>query len=168
MELKERLKNGLIHSRWFVDKLLTEITTDEDWLKTPVVGSNHTMWIIGHLAICDNFFIARVNPEKSIPNDDFIRLFGKGSQPTYNVSDYPPKEKVLEYFNERRSAFLDLLEECSDEDFDRATPEGSPAFMPNVGAVFQMSVWHESLHTGQLTLIHRMLGQKPVADRPKN
>jgi hypothetical protein len=58
---------------------------------------------------------------------------------------------------------LRLLDSLSDEDFSRPTPEGAPEFLPDVGSVFEMAVWHEGLHSGQLSVVRRILGHKPLA-----
>lgn len=165
MDLKARLAKALLHTRWFTDKLLSEIPPGESWVQVPVAGSNHALWIAGHLGLATNAFIGFVDEAKKVQRDDIGALFGKGSQPTYKLADYPDPEEVVNFLSERGATFLKILEECSAEDLDREVPQG-PEFMYDVGAVFQMAAWHEALHSGQLTVIHRMIGQSPIADRP--
>jgi uncharacterized damage-inducible protein DinB len=146
--------------------ILKEITDPADWIRRPVPGSNHAMWIAGHLAYADDAFLGMIDPGKASPREGFKDLFGKGSTPLDSLEAYPAHTDILEYLEDRRKAFYRALNDCSEEDFNKPTPEGAPAFMYDVGAVFQMCVWHESLHSGQLTVIHRMLGHQPLAGRP--
>ena len=164
MNLKDRLRQGLEHSRGFAEKVFSEIGTEENWVKRPTEGANHALWIAGHLGYATNAFISFVDSSKAIKRSEFGALFGKGSQPKDSLSEYPTPGEIHEFWAERSMAFINLLGECSDEDLNRKVPQG-PAFMHDVAAVFQMAVWHEALHAGQLTVIHRMLGETPIADR---
>lgn len=164
MELKERLRRGLEQTRRFTDTLLAEIP-DEDWLVRPSLGANHTFWIAGHLGLATNHFIGLVDPRKAEPQrEDFRTLFGKGTQSIEDAGIYPLPADLRAYLTDRGNAFLSLLNSCSDDDFAREVT-GGPPFMYDVGAVFQMGAWHETLHSGQLTIIHRRVGQTPIADR---
>ena len=81
-----------------------------------------------------------------------------------DLSAYPAPSEVKDFLSERGRVFIEQLDQCSAEDLIREVPQG-PKFMFDVGAVFQMAAWHETLHAGQLTIIHRMLGHSPLADR---
>lgn len=164
MELKERLKRGLLHTRGFTDRVLSEIKEPEDWIRRPADGVNHALWIAGHLGIATNSFIGLVDPTGSVDRETWKPLFGKGSQSIDDLTAYPAPSEVAGFLTERGNVFISLLEDCSDQDLCREVP-GGPGFMYDVAAVFQMSAWHEALHCGQLTVIHRMIGQSPIADR---
>ena len=164
MNLQERLRRALRHSRDFTDQILSEIPHEADWLRRPAPGANHALWIAGHLGYATNAFIGLVDPNEKDPRRDLVPLFGKGTQPQDDLSAYPATHDVRQFLTERGETFIRLLSRCSDDDLQREVPTG-PAFMFDVAAVFQMAAWHESLHAGQLTVIHRMLGQTPIADR---
>ncbi len=165
MELKERLKQGLEHSRGFAEKVFSEIGPDENWVKRPTADTNHALWIAGHLGAATNAFIGFVDETKKVEQEEYGRLFGKGSQPLNKLEDYPKPSEVVAFLSERGTTFLEILEKCTQDDLSREVPQG-PEFMYDVGAVFQMAAWHEALHSGQLSVIHRMIGQSPIADRP--
>lgn len=166
MTLKERLRFGLEHARRVTDKILDEIQEPKDWLLRPAPNTNHAMWIAGHLAFTDNRFAIMLDQPSAIDLDHLKDRFGKFSQPQEELSAYPSVKEVRELMRDRRQNFLRILDNCSEEDLEKPTPEGAPPFMPNVGMVFQMAAWHEPIHTGQLTIIHRILGNAPLADRP--
>jgi hypothetical protein len=63
---------------------------------------------------------------------------------------------------ERRRALLDVLDGLSDEDLARKTPVGAPEFLPDVASVFELAIWHEGQHSGQVSVARRALGHKPL------
>lgn len=164
MELNQRLKRLFQHTRGFTDRVLDEINDPEDWVLRPAAGTNHALWIAGHLGYTMDFFIGLIDPAKRKPQENWGELFGKGSTVLDSLSDYPEPSEVRAYLSDRADVLLELLDQASDEELKREVPEG-PAFMFDVGAIFQGAVWHEALHAGQLTVIHRMVGQTPIADR---
>jgi uncharacterized damage-inducible protein DinB len=63
---------------------------------------------------------------------------------------------------ERRTALLAVLDEMTDEDLGRKLPAGTPGFLSDVGSVFELAIWHEGQHNGQLSVARRALGHKPL------
>jgi hypothetical protein len=59
---------------------------------------------------------------------------------------------------DRRSALLAILETLDEEDLAKPTPEGSPDFLPDYGSVFEAAIWHEGLHSGQVSMVRKALG----------
>ena len=85
-----------------------------------------------------------------------------GSQPTNNPADYPPVEEVIAFMRERRQTLLEVLDAASEDDLAKPAPEGAPDFLPDVASVFEMAAWHEGLHSGQLSVARRGLGNAPL------
>ncbi len=85
-----------------------------------------------------------------------------GSQPSSDPSNYPAPEEVLDYMRDRRKVLLGLLEGLSEDDLAKATPETAPDFLPDVASIFELVAWHEGLHSGQVSVARRGLGQAPV------
>jgi uncharacterized damage-inducible protein DinB len=162
MNLKESLKRSLVQVRSVSDELLASFKTPADWTYQVFPSANHALWFAGHVGVVDDHFIAVVDPAKARPIPLHERLFGRGSKPTNRPEDYPPAEEVLGYLRERRRVFLDLLAAQSDESLSRATPPGTPDFLPDVASVFALAAWHEGLHAGQMSIARRALGHPPV------
>lgn len=162
MELKERFQRALEVSRGLVEELIRDIAASDAWFRPAAEGTNHAMWIVGHLAAADDAFVGLVDPAASDPRDSFRKCFGRGSELSLEPSDYPPIDEVLDYLRDRRAALLAALEKISADDFEKPTPPGAPPIMYDLGSVFHMAAWHESLHAGQLTTIRRMLGHAPI------
>lgn len=162
MEIKERLRRQLQTARSTSERLLADFQSPEDWTRQIHSQCNHALWFAGHMAQTDNFFISLVAPDKAREMPEFSKLFGMGSQPTGNPTDYPAPEEVLKVMRERRETLLAILESLSEEDLAKPTPPGSPNFLADVASVFEASIWHEGLHSGQLSVTRRALGFKPI------
>jgi len=161
MNLKERLRNQLGFARNYSESLLDDFKTPQQWIYQVHEKANHALWFCGHIAVVDNFGISLLDAAKASEKAGYPEWFGMGSRPTSSLADYPPIEEVRGYMAERRHTLLGILEGLSEEDFDKPTPEGAPEFLPNYGAVFELLVWHEGLHAGQLSVVHRALGFPP-------
>jgi uncharacterized damage-inducible protein DinB len=162
MSLKQRLRRGLVNMRQMSERLLEDFKSPEQWTFQVHPACNHALWFVGHMATSDNFFLSLVSAEKSRQLPDFQSKFGMGSQPTNDPAAYPPPESVLATMRERRQTLLDVLDGLKDEDLAKKTPDGAPDFLPDVASVFELAIWHEGQHNGQLTVARRAMGHKPL------
>ena len=168
MSTKKRLQSQLQHARGYSEGLLSSFEKPEDWTHQVHPSANHALWFAGHMGVVDNSMIRLLASEKSEKREGFQEKFGMGSQPSGRPDDYPPVAEVLDYMRERRSALLELLESLDEEDFAKPTPEGTPSFLPDVVSVFELVSWHEGLHSGQVSVASRALGNVPVSERKKS
>ena len=113
-------------------------------------------------AEAEEMFEKRLASEQEESREGFSQSFGMGSQPSSQITDYPPVEELLAYMSSRREVFLEVLDGLDEESLARETPEGTPGFMPDYASVFETAVWHEALHSGQLSMIRRALGHQPI------
>lgn len=162
MTPKERLRKRLTTARAFTERLLEDFHTPQEWTTQVCDQTNHALWIAGHLALTDNFFLTQVAPEKAVGRDDYQTLFGVGSQPVADPDHYPAAAEVLEYLRDRRSTLLAQFDAFDEAAMSTPTPDGTPDFLNDIGAVFETAVWHEGMHTGQLSVVRRSLGYDPV------
>ena len=162
MSQKERLQRQLERVRQNSERLLADFRSPEQWTFQVHPNCNHALWFAGHMATSDNFFLSLVAPEKSQKLPEFQAKFGMGSQPTSQVNEYPPLESVLATMRERRQTLLAVLDRLSDEDLAKKTPAGAPDFLPDVASVFELAIWHEGQHSGQVSVARRALGHKPL------
>ena len=162
MSQKDRLKRQLVSVRQNSERLLADFQTPYQWTFQVHPNCNHALWFAGHMATSDNFFLSLVAPEKSQKLPDFQAKFGMGSQPTNQPAEYPDPESVLGTMRERRQTLLEVLESLSDDDLAKKTPSGAPDFLPDVASVFELAIWHEGQHSGQVSVARRALGHKPL------
>jgi len=162
MSLKDRLHRQLIDIRQMSERLLRDFTTPEEWTFQVHPGCNHALWFVGHMATIDNFFLSLVAPGQAEPQDGLQAKFGMGSQPTNQPAEYPAAEQVLGTMRERREKLLKVLDGMTDDDLARKLPAGTPDFLSDVGSVFELAVWHEGHHRGQVSIARRALGHQPL------
>jgi uncharacterized damage-inducible protein DinB len=162
MDHKERLRRQLTSVRAGSERLLADFRTPQEWTFQVHPACNHALWFAGHMTTIDNFFLSLVAPEKARQLPGFQAKFGMGSQPTSDSTAYPPPEEVLAAMRERRQTLLETLDELSEEDLAKKTPAGAPDFLPDIASVFELAVWHEGQHSGQLTVARRALGHPPL------
>jgi hypothetical protein len=162
MSAKQRMRGRLEFARGFSESLLKKFKSPADFTHQVHAHANHALWFAGHIAQTDNFFIAITAPSKAVEKARYSELFGMGSQPTSDPAAYPPVEEVLDYMRERRKTLLDVLDSLSEEDLAKPTPEGTPAFLPDIASVFETAAWHEGMHAGQVTIASRSLGNTSV------
>src|SRR5581483_10381587 len=106
--------------------------------------------------------IGIIVPDKAQEPANYRDLFGMGSQPTNDPAKYPHPEDVLAYMRERRQTLLNEAEKLTDADLEKPMPKGAPAFLSDYASLLEMMSWHEGIHAGQLTVVRRALGYKPI------
>ena len=162
MSTKDCLRHQLVAARDYSEQALTAFITAEQWVHQIHEGANHALWFAGHMAVNDNFFLSLIAPEQVQHKEGYAAMFGVGSHPTNNPADYPPPTEVLVYMRDRRTALLNKFDSQTEEDLAQKTADGAPDFLADIGTVYQTAVWHEGLHSGQLSMVRRSLGIGPV------
>jgi len=167
MALKERLKIWLNQSRKTSEGMLADFKTPQDWVYQVDPSANHAMWFVGHIARTDNFVLSKVAPEKAIELPaNHKDLFGQGSKPSSDPAIYPAPEEAIRLFRDRREALLAVLDEMSEEDLSKPAPPGGPPILTDNASMFELLVWHEGLHCGQMSIARRALGHAPLMGGP--
>lgn len=124
-------------------------------------NSNHTRWIVGHLALTDDMFLVKLGEKERALPEEWDALFGYKSVVSDDASKYPPLADLRKAMDERRTAVCDWFSNLSDEELARPLPEDWQTFAPTIGAVAGSMAAHECMHNGQLTAIRRHLGLEP-------
>jgi uncharacterized damage-inducible protein DinB len=163
MDYKPRLKSLLEQARQTSENMLASFKTPQDWTYQVHPSANHAMWFAGHMTSVDNFFVSVLAPDKAITlPPGWKEMFGMGSKPSPNPTDYPPPEEVLRLMRDRRQAFLAAFDSLKESDMTKPMPQGAPEFLKDRAGVFEAAIWHEGLHSGQLSIARRALGHPPL------
>ena len=133
-----------------------------EMLRQPSAGANHPLWIVGHLAVGDDQIRSALGGGQAHLPEKWVKMFGTGSTPTSQSDAYPPYDEVHRALTESRQRLLDWFEGMSDDDLRRPLPESWQGFAPTYGALISALAAHEALHVGQLSVVRRSLGLKPV------
>jgi uncharacterized damage-inducible protein DinB len=124
---------------------------------------NHALWIMGHLASSDDYFLKEFGGGAKLAlSESWHTLFGMGAKPVADPSKYPSVAEVRKAFDERHAAWVKWVESLTAAQLRQATPEGWRAYAPTLGDLPLFAAWHEGYHAGQLAPIRRGLGLGPA------
>lgn len=141
---------------------LAEEVPEKRLCQQPCPGANHALWILGHVAWTDDFFMIGVGGLKSRLPDGWHELFSNGSTPQPNVSDYPPIGEIHDVLAGNREALVSWLKSLDEAALSAPLPGDFSGFAPNFAVLPLTLAWHEGLHAGQLTVVRKSLGIKPM------
>jgi len=125
-------------------------------------GGNHTLWVLGHLAWTDDYFMQTVGKRPTCLPDGWADRFGMGSTPVATPADYPAPAEVRDRLGSSRAALIDWFQNMDASQAETALPEALADFAPHFAGLASTLAWHEGLHAGQLTVIRRHLGLGPT------
>ncbi|WP_166824837.1 DinB family protein [Thalassoroseus pseudoceratinae] len=162
MNAAKALKAGF-HTPDIAWKMYLEDLTEEEMMLRPCEGANHIKWQIGHL-ICSDHRMGSVAFPGQIPDlpDGFADRYTKETASVDDGTAFDSKIELLRVAEEQRSALFAALEQATDAELDRATPEDWQFFGPTVGYVIAMIPAHWMMHSGQWAILRRQQGRKPL------
>jgi hypothetical protein len=137
-----------------------------EWFRMPAEGVTHVAWQVGHLAMAQyRLCLERLRGVR--PDDDqlipaaMLKAFGRQSVVDPDRTKYPPAAEIRAAFDRVHDRLMAELPGTPDADFD------SPILVSHRFCKTKMDcVWwcsaHEMLHAGQIALLRRLFGQKPI------
>lgn len=152
---------ALEFSRYFANAMLDAIPEDKLCYQ-PIPDANHALWVMGHLACTDEFFMQVCGGPWNQRFEQLKAVFFMGSKPVSDPGAHPPVAEVREWFQDSRARMIEWLKGQTMEEL--ATP--LPEFLQRAAAdrlklIARLAV-HESAHAGQLTVVRKSLGLAPV------
>lgn len=156
------LENGLFRldfARRVTLALLADVPFDR-WCLQPIPGANHAMWIAGHLAAIDDFFLVQVGGRTSALPAGWNELFATGSKPIADLDIYPAPGVVLQELADRRADLQSWFRSLTETELQAPLPAGM-RFAANLAELMPSVAWHEAWHGGQLSLVRKALGLAP-------
>ena len=142
-----------------------QATDAADWFQMPA-GVTHVAWQVAHLAVAEyGLCLGRIRgprPEdESLLSSAMRRQFGKGSVPDPDVAKNPTADQIRTVFDAVHEQAMNELAELADSAFDEPVAQPHPRFTTKGGAL-AWAARHEMLHAGQIALLRRQLGAKPL------
>jgi len=156
------LENGLFRldfARRVTLAMLEDVPFDR-WCLQPVADANHAMWITGHLAAIDDFFLVNVGGRTSALPAGWTALFATGSKPVADLDAYPAPEVLMQQLAARREDLKSWFRSLGEEELLSPLPAGM-RFAANLAELMPSVAWHEAWHGGQLSLVRKALGLAP-------
>ncbi len=124
----------------------------------PAGCSKHALWIAGHLATTDAWFVAEFGGGKSTLPEAWNKLFGMNSTASADAKTYPPAAEVLKALDASHAGVLRWLDSLTTEQMEKPMPQEWQAYAPTFGDVPTFAAWHEGYHAGQLSAVRKGLG----------
>lgn len=138
-------------------KLVQDIPPDKLTFQ-PAPNTNHTLWVLGHLASTDNFFLTSFAKLDPVIEESWNELFGMGSEPTDDPQSYPSPGEVKAGLAKARTALAAWFQSMDEHQLLSPLPDEMSSFAANFAALMCSIAWHEGLHAGQLSAVRRSLG----------
>ena len=159
MELETKLFTVM---RGVLTEMVREIP-ESDFQLLPSGGGNSPNWILGHLALCNEFGLMTLGlPVQRAQT--MMPIYGPGSQPTEDLSRLMSKAELVSFFDESAERFLAAVAKTSPESF--AVERDSPILkeqLPTVGDMIgHLLTTHFGMHIGQLSAWRRGRGMASV------
>ena len=134
---------------------------EEHWFAQAGDGTNHTMWITGHLAFAYGVFIEGMGGKSGL-GDCCAGLFGMGTEPLTDPSAYPPVAEVRAEFDRTAELFKTTCKGLSGDDLAAEFVEVFRESCPTRAHAPLIASFHDGLHGGQLATIRKSLGMTPT------
>jgi uncharacterized damage-inducible protein DinB len=141
-------------------------TPYEDWFRQPPGGVTHIAWQVGHIAMAEyRLLLERIRGRRpddaELISDEFLKLFGKGSEPIAEPSHYPAPPAIRAVFDRVHQRALDEIADLADDELDRPILKPHSLIQTKIQALFYCPN-HEMIHAGQIALVRRFLGHPPA------
>ena len=130
----------------------------EKFCHKPVDGANHALWVLGHLAVTEDWFASTLANRESVIDESWGPLFGMKSEPSDDPTIYPSIDEIKSALERARQSLLTGFESLDEQQLQGPVPEELEGFAPNVGGAAYTLAWHEGFHAGQLSAVRRSLG----------
>ena len=134
------------------------------WFTVTPGGVSHIAWQVGHMAIAEyRLCLARLRPrtaaDEELMPDAFLAMFARESLPP-EVTGFTPEE-IHKAFNAVHARVMEELPGYPDADLDLPPLIPHDLFTTRIAGL-RYAPLHEMIHCGQLAMIRRLLGYKPV------
>lgn len=148
---------ALTFSRKVTTGLLEDIP-DDKLMHQPMPGAKHALWVMGHVALTDEFFLREAGKRQVEKFDAWKELFFMGSTVKSISAEYPSGSEVRDYLGASRQNLLDWFKSISAAELHDPLPEDLKSFGPTPAVLMTTIACHECVHAGQLTMVRHSLG----------
>ena len=163
MSRLDHIRDRLQFARRYTLDLLAA-TPEADWFRMPD-GITHVAYQVGHIAHAEyRLCLLRVRGEQ--PGDDvvippnFVELFGR-LYPSPDPANYPPLADIRAALDRVHERVLAELPTFTRFDLDEPVPS-THRLCKTRGEFLEWCPMHEMVHAGQIGLLRRLLGHKPL------
>jgi hypothetical protein len=145
---------------------LLEDLTDDEWFAQPAEAPTHVAWQIAHLAMAEYglclFRVRGRRPEDlELMKGRFRKQFSRGSTPDPDPARNPTPAEIRDVLDRVHQRALSEMSEYVEDELQEKIEEPYAVFDTKLGAILFCSN-HEMLHAGQIGMLRRLLGKRPI------
>ncbi len=151
------------HQRAYAERLVSGLG-EAQMLAQPVSGvvMNHPAWVLSHLSVYSPVLSGMLRGEAV--EDPIDHPHGRKSKPSANPSDYLPRDELVARYLSVHDDVASALSDADEGVF--AEPPGVERWAASMPTLYDVSVhltvYHESVHLGQLSAWRRAMGLPAV------
>ena len=146
----------LAWARTFTEALAASLTDDQLVHRAGGKG-NHAMWVLGHIATTEDFFLSLFSGQPR-RLESWDAIFGGGSEPKNALADYPPRAKVEQEFRDARARLVAWWTKASESELTKPIDGDMAKFAPDALSTIVSEAAHEFFHAGQIASCRAALG----------
>ncbi|MDK9699700.1 MAG: DinB family protein [bacterium] len=159
----DHYKNMVDWVNWQIDDL-----SEAEMQQTVAPGTNHGIWLLGHLIVSDDDLGAYLGiGEKQYP--DLFPVYGQGSK-CKPPSSYHSLSELKAMWKAVSDRNIDMLSQFSDDELDKPhaqVKDPDRDFFKTKFRVISFWILHQQYHAGQLGLLNAvMMKKRPVNTVP--
>lgn len=152
-------------SRDYTNRLL-ETIDDADWFRMPSPEVTHVAWQVGHLAMAEyRLVLERIRGERpedaALISSAFLKQFGRDSVPDPDPARSPSPAEIRTVYDRVHEQALRELPDFQESDWNSPPIKPHSLFTRKIDSLFWCA-HHEMLHAGQIGLLRRLIGAKPI------
>jgi hypothetical protein len=154
---RDRSLAALDFARQCTRRLLEDFPTEMAAYQLAGEGP-HALWILGHLAVSDEWIEGMIAPFESRLPKSYKMHFGHQSTPHRDADAYPLFHEVIAHFEASRKQLISAVHSATDDQLLRQLGDEGVGFANDPLDAVTKTAWHEGWHAGQLSRIRLSLG----------
>jgi len=127
---------------------------DDRWLTQAGDGSNHLLWITGHMLVTRAIVPRMMGQSWSAPWEP---LFVRGAKPV-SPEQYPSPAEIRKAWEEVSEKMSTAFANSTPEALASPAKQGAPTLDGTLAGTVGFLCLHETYHVGQLGYLHKWLG----------
>lgn len=154
---------GQLQSGQQLIDMLTKDLSDGEMFKAAAPGTNHPAWLVGHIAVSEDWMLTKLAGAPPRHPQALHDLFKGGKPCTPEAAKYPPRKEIMELFVNQRATSIEAIKLFDEHRWQERFADAKPTdFFPTFGALWALMGTHQYWHIGQLATCRAALGKKPT------
>jgi hypothetical protein len=156
--MKKEIIDVLKYNLNFIVQLVSDLS-EQEMIKQPEGIPNHAVWTIGHIIHSCEGMAKELGSDKWLP-DNWESLFGYGSNPYPDYSNYPGKSELISLIGISGDNLTKTILQADIKIWGKSLEDESFPTMSHL--LLQVIIAHTAYHAGQLAMWRRAMSKKSV------